>query len=345
MRRRDLFFSANFLLLMLFVAPSLAKERLVEVTMTFNLNAPEMAKNVRLWIPYPVSDGNQEITDITVKGNYSRSGVYSEGRNGNHILYAEWNGPARERSLDFIFKVHRREVVRKDFTGRELTFSKGEFANFLGAAKMLPLEGKVKEYAMRITKDSKTNLAKARAIYDWIVDNMYRDPNVKGCGFGDVERLLETRGGKCGDISSVFVALARASGVPAREVFGIRIPKGREGDMTKAQHCWAEFYLPGYGWVVVDPADVRKAILEQKLTLEQARPIREYFFGAVDESRIAFGTGRDITLNPPQASEPLNYFMYPYAEADGKPLNEDLYGFNIGYKISFREAGGGSHVH
>lgn len=107
--------------------------------------------------------------------------------------------------------------------------------------------------------------------------------------------------------------------------------------MTKAQHCWAEYYQPGTGWVVVDPADVRKAILEKKLTLEEARPLRDYYFGAVDEDRVAFGTGRDLRLSPPQAGEPLNYFMYPYAEVDGKALNEDLYGFNIGYAIGFRE--------
>ncbi|GAB4421451.1 MAG: transglutaminase family protein [Thermodesulfovibrionales bacterium] len=340
---KSLFVSVLYLSIILLTSPAFAKERLVEVALTFNLNAPEMARDVRLWIPYPVSDENQNITDITVRGNYSRSGVYTEGKNGNHILYAEWNGHAKERSLTFIFKAKRKEIKTKDFAGRELPFSKEEFITYLGPAKMLPLDGKVKEYAMKITEGKKTILEKSRAIYDWIVDNMYRDPNVKGCGFGDVERLLDTRGGKCGDISSVFVALARASGVPAREVFGIRIPKGREGDMTKAQHCWAEFYFPGYGWVVVDPADVRKAILEQKLTLEQARPLREYFFGAVDENRIAIGTGRDIILNPPQKGEPLNYFMYPYAEADGRPLNEDLYGFNIGYKISFKEVESYAH--
>ena len=81
--------------------------------------------------------------------------------------------------------------------------------------------------------------------------------------------------------------------------------------MTKAQHCWADWYSPGYGWVVVDPADVRKAILEKKIPLEQSKPIREYYFGAVDESRIAIGTGRDLVLNPSQSGEPLNYFMEP----------------------------------
>jgi hypothetical protein len=82
---------------------------------------------------------------------------------------------------------------------------------------------------------------------------------------------------------------------------------------------------------------VRKAILEKKITLEEAGPLREYYFGSVDENRISFGTGRDLKLNPPQRGEPLKYFMYPYAEADGKPLNEDLYGFNIGYTIGFKE--------
>ncbi len=321
----------------LLTIPVNAKERAVEVIIDINLTAHEDANQVRLWLPYPVSDLNQDITDIQISGNFSYSGIYREGHYGNTILYAEWNGKKKERLLTYRFKIKRKEVITKDFPKKELPFSKDEFAIYLRPSKMMPLEGKVREYAEKITGDKKTVLKKAKAIYDWIVENMYRDPNVKGCGFGDVERLLITMGGKCADIHSVFVALARASGVPAREVFGIRIPKGKEGDMTKAQHCWAEFYLPGYGWVVVDPADVRKAILEQKLTLEEAKPLRDYYFGAVDENRIAFGTGRDIILNPAQSAEPLNYFMYPYAEVDGRPLNEDLYGFNIGYKITFKE--------
>ena len=82
---------------------------------------------------------------------------------------------------------------------------------------------------------------------------------------------------------------------------------------------------------------MRKAILTKKISLEEAKPIREYYFGAVDEKRVEFGTGRDLVLTPAQAGEPLNYFMYPYAEADGRPLNEDLYGDNIGYRIHYRE--------
>jgi transglutaminase-like putative cysteine protease len=346
---RDLSFpfclSGKFLALLLIVCPVLAasalpavaKQRRAEVTWSVNLNAPAGAKHVRLWIPYPMSDENQEITDVVVTGNPTAWGIYREGVFGNAALYAEWKDTKGPRGLTYSFKVLRRERVTRDIPASELPFSKSEFRKELGATRLADLEGPEKALAEKITAGKKTNREKAFAIYDWTVENMFRDPDTKGCGIGDVDTLVRSLGGKCGDIHSVYTALAKASGVPSREVWGIRIPGGKGGDMTKAQHCWAEWYSPGYGWVVVDPADVRKAILEKKITLEQAKPLREYYFGAVDESRIAVGTGRDLVLNPPQAGEPLNYFMYPYAEADGKPLNEDLYGFNLGYKVTFRE--------
>jgi transglutaminase-like putative cysteine protease len=312
-------------------------ERTALVTVSVKLASPPSAERVRLWMPYPMSDGNQEITDIRVEGNFTRQGVYREGAFGNPILFAEWKNVSGERTMAYAFRVARKELVTRNFPEKELPYSTEEFRKELAPAAVVPTDGPVRELAGRITAGKTTNREKARAIYDWIVDNMRRDPDVKGGGWGGVDALLSSLGGKCADIHSVFVALARAAGVPAREVFGIRLPKGAEGDMTKAQHCWAEWYLPGYGWVTVDPADVRKAILERKITVEEARPLREYYFGAVDESRIAFGTGRDLRLNPPQAGPPLNYLMYPYAEADGKSLNEDIYGFNLGYTIRFRE--------
>lgn len=338
-------FSRKYLALLLIACPVIAasplpasaKERRAEVTYSVNLNAPAEAKHVRLWIPYPMSDENQEVSDVVVAGNSTAWGVYKEGAFGNAALYAEWKDTKGPRTLTYTFKVLRRERITKDNPASELPFSNTEFRKELAPTRLADLKGPEKDLAEKITAGKKTNQEKAFAIYDWTVENMFRDPNTKGCGLGEVDTLIRTLGGKCGDIHSVYTALARASGVPAREVWGIRIPAGKGGDMTKAQHCWAEWYSPGYGWVVVDPADVRKAILEKKLSLEQAKPLREYYFGAVDGSRIAIGTGRDLVLNPPQAADPLNYFMYPYAEADGKPLNEDLYGFNLGYKITFRE--------
>ena len=323
-------------------APSVAgpkpgpKQRRVEVNLQLRLNAPEHSRQVRVWIPFPVSDENQTIGDVKIEGNYSHYGIHQEEEFGNSILYAEWRGPAKQRVLTYRFQASRREVLKKDFPKQELRLSHAGLETYLRPTSLGPTSGRVKQRADEIVAKTETPLAQARAIYDWIVDNMYRDPEVKGCGYGDVERLLGTLGGKCGDLHSVYVALARSAGIPAREIFGIRIPADPQGDMSKAQHCWAEFYLPGYGWVPIDPSDVRKIILEKKLSLEEERPYREYYFGAVDENRIAYGLGRDLILNPPQAEAPLNYFMYPHAEADGKALNEDLFGFNLGYTITYK---------
>jgi transglutaminase-like putative cysteine protease len=333
-RIERLILTLAFTLFLFNVSEAMAKQ--AEVTFKINLKAPENVKDVRLWIPYPVSDENQIVEDVRIDGNYSSHGVYKEKEFGNSVLYAEWKNSTKERTLTYTFKVRRKEVVRRDFPKDEPPLSQEEFTKYLIATSLSPTGGRVKEVAEKITKGKKTTLAKARAIYDWIVDNMYRDPQIKGCGMGEVEKLLESLGGKCGDIHSVYVALARSVGVPSREIFGIRIPNGKEGDMTKAQHCWAEFFLPGYGWVPIDPSDVRKIMLEKNLRLGEEKEYREYYFGAWDENRIFYGIGRDLILNPPQKDGRLNYFMYPYAEADGKAL-DDLFGFNLGYTITFKE--------
>lgn len=320
-----------------FVHHAAAKERQGTVTFQTSLNAPADAKNVKLWIPYPISDKNQDITAVSVYGNYSGMGVYREPKGGASALYAEWNAPAKDRTLTYTFTIKRKEVVTKNFPKKELPLSSEELRQYLDNSHLGDSEKRVKDIAAEITKGKMTILEKSHAVYDWVVDNMRRNPNVKGCGLCEIERLLTEKAGKCADIHSVYVALCRAAGVPAREVYGIRMPKDKEGDITKFQHCWAEFYLPGYGWVVVDPADVLKFKLEQNPSPEELETKREYFFGAVDESRIALNSGGHIMLNPTQSGGPFLYFMYPYAEVDGIPLNEDLYGFNIGYKITFKE--------
>jgi transglutaminase-like putative cysteine protease len=213
-----------------------------------------------------------------------------------------------------------------------------DYAEYLKATSLGPIDGEVKKLAERIAKGKKTVLAKARAIYDWTVENMYRDPNTRGCGLGDVCALIIKPGGKCTDISSMYIALCRAAGVPAREIFGIRLGKKAEEEITTWQHCWVEFFLPGTGWVPVDPADVRKAILVEKLEMTdpKVKEYREYFWGGIDPYRFRLAVGRDLVLNPRQTGAPLNTFGYPYAEIGGQPL--DFYDpKSFTYSIIYRE--------
>lgn len=290
------------------------------VTMEFDLSGQGAGQEARLWIPYPVSDRDQLIGDIEIKGDYAGQAIHTDRRHGTPILFVSWGKEAASRKLTLTFTVERQEVIRRDFPASEPAWNRDDYAEYLRPTSLGPTDGEVKKLADQITRGKKTVLAKAKALYDWTCENMYRDPAVRGCGNGDVCILLKTPGGKCTDIHSVYVALARASGVPAREVFGLRLGKKDGEDITGWQHCWAEFFLPGYGWVPVDAADVRKAMLVENLRPEdpKVKELRDYFWGGIDAYRFRLAVGRDVVLNPPQAGAPLNTFGYPYAEIGGK---------------------------
>jgi transglutaminase-like putative cysteine protease len=312
------------------------KEKEGKMTFDILVRINDTSEKVRLWIPYPVSNENQQVENITIFGNFNYSGIYREGTNGNMIIYAEWEDPQENPNLNFSFDVKRKEIFLKNFPER-----RGELPVdvdiYLLPTTLGPTDGLVKDYSDEITEGKTTILEKATAIYDYLIEHGERDPNLNFCGEGDVCQLLQLLKGKCIDFSSVFVALSRSAGVPAREILGTRIAK--EGDITGAYHCRAEFYLPNYGWVPVDPSDVAKLMLNENLDINDSKVIeaRDYFFGAQTETYIDFGRGRDIVLNPKQDNGPLNYFMYPYVEVDGNALDYISQEY-LKYTVTFYES-------
>ena len=322
--------------LLAFPCASMAMERSGEVELAVTIAAPDDSKDVRVWLPYPTSDSVQDISNVRIKGNFSQSGIYREKETGNLALYAEWTTPIKDRAITLTFDATGRELIRKDFPAVEPAIPV-EIQEYLKSTRFIPTDGKVREIALSITNDKQKISEKARAVYQWVVENTVRDPDVKGCGTGEVEKVLAQRGGKCADISSVFVSIARAAGVPAREVFGLRLGKKDEEDMTSGHHCWSEFYVPGYGWVPADAADVRKIMLVDKLDLKGAQDKIGYYFGGVEQYRIALARGgRGYYLSPRQNDGPLNYFMYPYAEINGKSVDWLAGQADLKYRVMFK---------
>jgi len=309
------------------------------IVMEFDLSSHQTGKEARLWIPYPLSDKDQMITDVRISGDCAETGVYADRDFRQPMLFARWDKEAKSRKLTFSFAVERDEVVCRNLPVNEAVWNPADHAAYLKPTALGPTNGPVKQLADQITKGKTTVLDKAKAIYDWVCGNMYRDPLAKGCGPGDVCSLIaEKRGGKCVDIHSVFVALAKAAGVPAREVFGIRLGRQDMEDITSGYHCWPEFFLPGYGWVPADPADVRKVMLAENLTTSDAKTTmyRENFWCRIDPYRVKLGTGRDLTLNPPpKDGRPLNYLMYPFAQVGDATLDW-LEPETFKYKVTYR---------
>jgi transglutaminase-like putative cysteine protease len=307
----------------------------------------------RAWVPVPlITDTDyQKRGGDTWSGNATTIRAYKEGKHDVGLVYAEWAASENAPVLDVTSRLSTRDRavdVSKPPAGgaRE---DAATLKRYLEPTQFIPTDGIVRETAQGIIEGRVSEVDKARAIYEWIVENTFRDPKVRGCGLGDIKTMLETRyfGGKCADLNALYVGLARSVGLPARDVYGIRVADsadfkslGKSGDITKAQHCRAEVFLTGYGWVPVDPADVRKVVLEEPPTGRTladplAQKAHAKLFGAWEMNWLAYNYGHDVKLpNSPRA--PVPFLMYPQAET-AEARRDSLEPTTFKYEITSRE--------
>jgi transglutaminase-like putative cysteine protease len=325
--------------------------------LTTDIQVKDPGKQAQVWVPVPFAQDTDyqrgAQTTWKIEGNGTAKLVQAPGY-GVQMLAVQWaDAPGTPRGVVVTSRVqtrNRRVDLSQPPSPHAPRESRETLRHYLRATALLPTDGIVKSTADQITRGKHGNLEKARAIYDWVVDNTQRVASTPGCGVGDVRYMLTTNnmGGKCADISALFVALSRAAGVPARDAYGIRVADsqlgykslGKAGDITKAQHCRAEFYAEGYGWVPVDPADVRKVMLEEppgNRTMDDAmvRASRVMLFGGWEMNWVAYNHGHDITL--PGSKQPaVPFLMYPNGEtSDGRFDSLDAAAFR--YQISSRQ--------
>jgi transglutaminase-like putative cysteine protease len=306
---------------------------------------------VAAWVPLPLmqkTDWFESLSNSTA-GNAEHTQVFVEPVYGAGLVYARFKAGEAQPMVEVTSRFRTRDRFVAVRSGGSTEASAQEQALYLKSTDLMPTDGIVRETAQKITKGGRSDVEKARTIYDWVVENTERNPKTRGCGVGDIKAMLETGtlNGKCADLNALFVALARASGVPARDVYGIRVAEsprgyksmGRTGDISKAQHCRAEFYAQGFGWIPVDPADVRKVILEEKpgLTLNDdiVKQARTMLWGGWEGNWLGYNTAHDIRL-PGSSRAPVPFLMYPQAEnAQGRLDSLDPETFK--YKITSKE--------
>lgn len=312
------------------------------------------APPAKVWLPVPsVQTDWQRIGLTEFKTQGGKAKLVEDPRYGAGILVAEFgksDQPFVETTTRFSTRDRKVDLSRP---GTVAAADPAELHQYLQPTELLPTDGIVRDTALQVTRGAKTDLDKARAIYEWIVENSYRDPKVRGCGVGDIKTMLETKnlGGKCADLNALFTGLARSVGIPARDVYGVRVADsrlgykslGKSGDITRAQHCRAEFYLAGHGWVPVDPADVRKVVLEENgglpLNDVKVEAARKRLFGSWEMNWVAYNTGADLQL-PDASKGKIGFFMYPNAEAmeKGRVVRVDsLDPDNFSYTIKAKE--------
>jgi hypothetical protein len=278
-------------------------------------------EKVKIWFPQAHSDEFQEIKVISAAGDLPLKKT-RESKYGNDIYFAEVS-KAKQAELHFevVYDVVRHERLTLGLYSPHLenaSLSEKEQKEYLAADALVPITGLPAELAVKVTEGKTAQLDKARAIYDYVFTTMRYDKTGTGWGHGDVLWACDSKRGNCTDFHSLFIAMARSQGIPARFEIGFPLPPDKHTLEIPGYHCWAEFFDPQHGWI---PIDISEAWKHQEK--------KDYFFGAHDDNRVQFTLGRDLELNPKQDGKPLNYFIYPYIEVNGQeyPNVSDAFSF------------------
>jgi transglutaminase-like putative cysteine protease len=272
---------------------------------------PAGARRVDLWVPVPSSDAQQTVHDLRVDTALPHE-MTRDPEYGNRILHVWSEPPGENVAVTLHYTIDRREErALASEPDANISREPEPSERLLEPDRLGVIDDRIRALAAQITTGKTDTLSNARAIYDYVLTHMTYDKAAPGCGHGDTLRACEVGKGNCTDFHALFISLARASGIPARFGIGFRVPHDKQRGTLAGYHCWAEFWLPGTGWVPVDASEAWK---------DTGR--RDFYFGNLDDDRFRVSLGRDLRL-PGREGEPLNYLLSPVAQADGRPIKAE----------------------
>jgi transglutaminase-like putative cysteine protease len=298
--------------------PAKPRARTFDFTYAATVTGLQPGQTARVWLPVPPSNEDQDVSvlsrDLPAEGRIGRDSVYR-----NQILYVEAKANAEGKiPLKMVYRVTRREVKG---AVKPTTEDAREVERLLQADKLVPIGGKPEEL-LKGKKVPDDPMQAARLFYDVVNGHMRYDKSGIGWGRGDAVWACDSKTGNCSDFHSLFISLARTHKLPAKFEIGFPLPAKHGSGEIPGYHCWAKFRIDGKGWVPVDISEANKN-----------PELRDYYFGNLSPDRLAFSAGRDIELVPRQAGPPLNFFVYPYVEVDGKPYPDS----KVERHFSFRD--------
>ncbi len=266
----------------------------------YRVDLPELSAPARMWLPVPTSDRFQKVVTSSIKAPGKQT-MLDEGEHQNQVLMLDLAPEHSHEIIEMRFSVER---VEKASYPDPLP----DAGRYLEPDRLVPLNAELRKLGAQAVAGKKTDLIRARSLYDHVMDRMSYKRVGTRWGNGDAAIACDSRSGNCSDYHSYFIAIARAVGIPARFAVGASIPSARDEGGISGYHCWAEFYADGKWW----PIDVSEG--------DKYSNLSSYYFGHHPANRIELSRGRDLRPDPGPASGPINFLAYPLLEVGGKPL-------------------------
>lgn len=267
----------------------------------YEVELPAIPNEATMWLPVASSDRFQNVEIISITAPSDRQ-ILIEAENGNKIMLLHLNSENSNEIIRIAYKINRIEK------GPYLDNSENK-ERYLKGNTLLPVGGRFTKIVNRVLlgKQNDNDLLKARALYDYIIDNMsYKKAGTYGTG--DANYACDSKSGNCTEFHSFFISLSRTAGIPARFAIGASIPSDRNEGGINGYHCWAEFYTEGKWW----PVDISEA---NKYTA-----LATYYFGRHPANRIELNKGRDLIIEPGPQNGPIKFLAYPVLELDGNQV-------------------------
>jgi transglutaminase-like putative cysteine protease len=305
---------------------------------------PQQAQTLRIRFAVPQADAESTIENFKVEAPSEVR--YSADSQGNRVGYLEIQNPKGEQiTIREAFAITRREILGNvDPTQtRPLTADeKASMADELKPSTYVLVNDEMKALAAQIVGDEDNPIHMARKLYDWTLDNIdywVKEPErLKASSVGSTEYCLRTKTGNCTDFHSLYTSLARSAGLPSRIVYGSLLKPTLNGmDVDASYHCWVQFYAPNLDWLTLDVAVADIYVSGVEVNEKNAKLMElttatgykggdtkmvDYYFGNLDERRVVWSVGRDLTMAPAQDAGPVNALPKMYVEVDGQVYND-----------------------
>jgi len=277
---------------------------------------PLEAGVVRWWISVPDNERHQDVLDLDVVSAPGEWSITRDEDRGNRFLYVEAKSPKAETLEATIEYTLRRSPVLDQIEPANVPpiseVQRRWYADELRRdAPHMQVDERIQKIADETCGKEQNPALQARALLQHVLetaDHYSKDSSKPKCGIGDAVDCLTNGGGCCTDLHSLFIALARARGIPARLQMGYRLNAKNEGKLVDPGYrCWAEYFLPGYGWV---SADIVEADAPGGLG-----PAR--WFTGLTERRVWLNEGREFRLPGSSSTQRVNTMIIGHAEIDG----------------------------